>query len=336
MEYLASLLTLSQGAGTIASWAGGLAAGLVLLFWTLREIQFKRKVVKMRRAFTKYVPADVVQLELTKTQLETAEDVEEITATVLFSDLEGFTHLSERLEARELVIFLNEYFAAVTDAITRNQGMVDKFIGDSVMAIWREEDFRLGANNAVRASLEISTISNQFSERARTLYGTSIRTRIGLNTGSVVFGQIGSTARLSYTAIGDQVNLASRLEGVNKFFKTTILISGSTAELVETPSLLRELEQIRVKGKAKLTRIYEVYSNSDQSLNGKFAHLKHFYEQALALYRNQQWDDAIRALDECLFIDPTDEPSRLLQERCRCYLLNSPEDWDGGLSLDEK
>jgi adenylate cyclase len=302
--------------------------GVGLFFY--RHITYKRQMSSIKNSFQKYVPNELIQLTPQGSKTNNRE-VQEVQATILFSDIEGFTHLSERLEPKELVVFLNEYFTALTGAITLQEGIVDKFIGDSVMAIWRSKDGNVRAVNAAR---EMHKLSAEYARKAKSLYGVAIRTRIGVNTGLVIIGDIGSSARLSFTAIGDQVNLASRLEGANRIYKTSILISGSTAEGLPDSILMREIDLVTLKGKAKPTRIYEICAVSDQESAIKFAELRRWYGEALLSFQNHAWQEALRKAEETLFIFSDDEPTKLLAECCRKFLAHGPPpDWTGSIAL---
>ncbi len=216
---------------------------------------------------------------------------------------------------------------------------MDKFIGDSVMAIWKAGSSAKEAHPAAatEAAIEIAAESAKFAQRAKALYGSTIRTRIGINTGKVVVGMIGAKAHLSVTAIGDQVNLASRLEGLNRHYGTDVLISEETAKRLPDEFSKRELDNVRVKGKNNSTRVFEPKCIRNSSERQKVDDLFHWYGKALEAYKNRQWDESLRHLEECLFLMPSDSPTQLLMEKCRAFKSAPPDEhWDGSISLEEK
>jgi adenylate cyclase len=319
---------------TLLPLIASLAGVGIITYLTIKDRIARKRFQELRTHFEQYVPSHVADGPQTASQTEERE-VDEVEATIMFTDLEGFTNLSERLEAKELVIFLNEYFSAVTAIVVSHQGTVDKFIGDSVMAIWQHKE-GVNSSQAVAASLEIAATSSSFAQRAKALYGSHIRTRIGVNTGKVIVGPIGSPQRLSYTAIGDQVNLASRLEGANKHFNTEIIISESTAQTLPDGVLLRELDRIRVKGKSNPTRIFEARKFTDPEQQQQFELLNDWYAQGLECFRKKDWQRATRHLNECIFVSPADQPSLILMERCKALLAEAPsDDWDDTLSIEK-
>jgi adenylate cyclase len=180
-------------------------------------------------------------------------------ATVFFSDIRSFTSISEKMTPAEVVDFLNEYMTLMVEIIHRYGGVVDKFIGDAIMAIWGAPISRPNdAENAVSAALEMRAVLHKFNQGRGSRTKPIIRIGMGLNTGEVLAGQIGSNDRLEYTVIGDTVNLASRMEGLNKTFGTDILITQNTYELVKKKFVCQPLHKVQVKGKAEAQRVYAV------------------------------------------------------------------------------
>jgi len=318
-------------------WIAVLAFGLL----ALREIQFRKRYKQLAQHAPKLNSNDRGKKIPPNNRTDFSDEVEEVEATILFSDLAGFAQLSERLSPKEVVVFLNQYFSSVTDIILKHGGTVDKFIGDSVMAIWKaspksDNGDRAHPAAATEAAIEIAADSAKFGQRAKALYGSTIRTRIGINTGKVVVGMIGSRAHLSVTAIGDQVNLASRLEGLNRHYGTDVLISDETAKRLPDDFSKRELDNVRVKGKNNSTRVFEPRCIRNPSERQKVDDLFHWYSKALEAYKNRQWDESLRHLEECLFLMPSDSPTHLLMERCRTFKSAPPgELWDGSISSEE-
>lgn len=210
----------------------------------------------LKGAFGKFVNAEVAKMVM---RGDLALGGESKTATVFFSDIRSFTSISEKLTPLEVVGFLNEYMTLMVEIVHKNEGVVDKFIGDAIMAIWGAPVTKPNdAENAVFAALEMRAALHKFNHGRGTRSKPIVRIGMGLNTGEVLAGQIGSNNRLEYTVIGDTVNLASRMEGLNKTFGTDILITQNTYNLVKKKFICHELQKIKVKGKAEAQRVYAV------------------------------------------------------------------------------
>jgi adenylate cyclase len=257
-------------------------------------------------------------------------------ATIFFSDIKGFSGLSELLTAPAMVKLLNTYFSAMCDIIHERRGFIDKYIGDGVMAFWTAP-FSPGETHAADACLAalaqqdaIGGLREHLSDilgLRRNLPEFSVR--MGIATGDVIVGTVGSAVARSFTAIGDTVNLASRLEGVNKAFGTRILVNESTFRLAQHDIEARELDFITVVGKVEPTRVYEVMgaigslSEAQQELCGLFA-------EGLVAYRARDWDKADGQFAKCLDVMPDDGPSLAFRERIfRLRDAILPADWDG-------
>jgi adenylate cyclase len=216
----------------------------------------RKRALRVRGMFAQYVPAPVVARLVEEPELlRLGGEAREV--TLMFTDLAGFTSLSERLSAEQTVELLSAYFDAMTPIIHRHQGTVDKFIGDAIMAFWGAplEDPR-HAEHAVRAAIEMQTAMDTLAAGLARRGLPAIAMRIGLHTGTAVIGNVGSATRFSYTAIGDAVNLAARLEGANKAFGTGILLSGATAAQLPPDIGLKPLADVIVKGKSEPVRVY--------------------------------------------------------------------------------
>jgi adenylate cyclase len=253
------------------------------------------------------------------------------TATVLFSDIRSFTTMTEQLGAQGTVSLLNEYFTIMVDCIQKEGGMLDKFIGDAIMAafgipIAHEDD----EDRALRAS--VAMLKELFSwNRERTDQGKKpVDMGIGLNTGMIVTGNIGSPKRMDYTMIGDGVNLASRLESACKQYFSRLLISEFTFTKLRGTYRNREIDRVVVKGKTEPVSIYEILEYHD---NSTFPHLREVlnnFNEGRGLYLEQKWDDAIKAFESALKYNKDDKLSGSYIERCIHYKENPPpEDWDG-------
>jgi adenylate cyclase len=298
------------------------------------EGQAKRKISK---AMARYLHPDLVQqIALDPEQVEMGG--QEVEATVMFSDIYDFTTISESFTPHELVAHLNSYFSDISDFVLDNGGMLDKYTGDGIMAIFGaplpRNDHALLACQAALAHRDFSiklgsgnhlSVSDQFHNR----------TRLGIHSGKIVAGNIGSNRRMDYTAIGDTVNLSARLEGVNKIYKTKIIISDATFNLIKNEFICRELDFLKVKGKKTPTRIYELIAHQEHGDIDQYQWIEK-YQEALETYRQGNWEKA-GALFEGLAREKHADPASLVMaERCEYLIANPPTQWDGILKLEVK
>ena len=258
--------------------------------------------------------------------------------TVLFTDVEGFTTISEGMSPEELVGLLNEFLSEMTAIVFRNHGTLDKYEGDAVMAFWgapiHQEDHAL---RACRSALEMQDAMVELRQRWKDLQRPHMKIRIGINSGEMVVGNMGGTGRFDYTVIGDSVNIASRLEGANKLYGTGILVSDRTYELVRDTLTGRELDLITVKGRSEPLRIYELYRPVRGETPEDLAAFLRLYHTALGLYRERRWTEARAAFTALLRLRPEDGPSRLHAERSALYANHPPpENWDGVFEMTTK
>lgn len=256
--------------------------------------------------------------------------------TVLFSDIRGYTSLTESLDAGRIVEILNAYFSLMVDGVFTEGGVLDKYIGDALMAVFgvpfvREDD----AVRACRSALRMQRALGEFNQWLAKSNLPPVGIGIGVSTGTVITGNIGSERRLEYTCIGDSVNVASRLEGASKIYGTTIIISESTREEVSDDFLIRELDLIRVVGKQQPIRIYELVGDLQHDIDPRILRAIPYYRSGLDAYRRGQWDVASRAFQSVLdLID--DPPSRLFIQRCRTLMENPVENWNGVWDMTHK
>lgn len=299
----------------------------------LREIQAMVSAVASMKtglaSFKKYVPAQLVR------QLMDAGEQANISGhhrvvTIFFSDIADFTTISESLRPNELTARLSEYLSAVTEVIMAEGGIVDKYIGDAVMAFWgaplEMKDHPLRAcEAALKARRSIAELNAKWTAQGKSVF----HTRMGVHTGEVIVGNMGSEQRLNYTVIGDSVNLASRLEGLNKNYKTNIIISQETYELCKEGVEARILDFVVVKGRTEATMIYELAAmKGDISATDK-EFLRRF-TAAVEAYRARKWDDAIRQFKALAERKPEDAPARMFIARCEKFKQTPPpEGWDG-------
>ena len=261
-----------------------------------------------------------------------------VPATVLFSDVRSFTTITEQLGAQGTVALLNEYFTLMVDCIQREDGMLDKFIGDAIMAafgipVQHDDD----ADRAVRTSIammrELHVWNRQRSAEGR----MPVDIGIGLNTDTVVSGNIGSKKRMDYTIIGDGVNLAARLESACKQYGAHVLISEFTYRQLKGTYRTRELDLVVVKGKTLPVAIYEVLDFHDNDTYPNMIDAIGHFRDGLTKYRQQEWTDAMRLFEKVLTLNQADKPAALYIERSRYFIENPPgKDWNGIWVMDSK
>jgi len=287
-----------------------------------RSLVVDRKGLYMKKAFSTYVSADLVaQIMKNPDSFKLGGEKREI--SILFSDIRGFTSLSEKLSPEDLVQVLNEYLCPMTQIVLEEKGTLDKYIGDAIIAIYNAPlDVTGHPDHACRTALKmmvkLTELNHSFIERGI----QAIDIGIGINTGDAVVGNMGATMRFDYTAIGDNVNLASRLEGLNKMYGTHIIVSESTKLLAGSDLHFREIDLVAVKGKLLPVTIYELMVDDDPDLRVKFA-------EALRLYRVREFETSMYIFDE-LRSQKQDTVSSLYGERCRDFLATPPSDkWDG-------
>jgi adenylate cyclase len=294
-----------------------------------------RQKRELRRAFNRYLsPAVVSQIVEKSGALELGGNTVE--GTVYFSDIKDFTNIAESMQPKELVAYLNEYFSLASDLILKRDAMLDKYIGDAIMAIFGAPIPKPDhANLACLTALEIQRSLEAFYKK-KSAQTPRFTTRIGLNSGKMIVGNIGSARRLDYTAIGDTVNLASRLEGVNKFFGTRIIISENVYQLAKNDIETRELDLIRVKGKNVPIRIYELVGERG-TLNENMREFLSLFHEGLQFYRGQQFDKAAHQFESLLSVIPGDGPCTTYVERSKLLAIQKlPENWDGVFTLTSK
>jgi adenylate cyclase len=254
-----------------------------------------------------------------------------VTATVLFSDVRSFTTITEELGAQGTVTLLNEYFTLMVDCIQKHGGMLDKFIGDAVMAVFglpmRQED---DEDRAVRATIAMINDLRVWNADRLARGQRAIEIGIGLNTDSVVSGNIGSPRRMDYTIIGDGVNLASRLERACKQLGAKILISEMTYKRLKSSYRVREVDRVIVKGKSEAVSVYEILDHHTEDTFPNLPDVLDHYKNGLLYYRRRQWEKAARSFNEALALNPHDKLSRTYTDRIHYLQAHPPkEDWDG-------
>lgn len=299
-------------------------------FWI--EEREKRKI---KSTFEHYLSPKVIKRVMKNPELLKLGG-EKKNLSILFTDIRNFTSISESMEPQELVGFMNEFLTAMTDTILRNGGTLDKFMGDAIMAFFgAPEDMPDHARIANIAALEMFEALYGCREKWLSQGLSRIEVGIGISSGDVIVGNMGSENRFNYTVMGDPVNLASRLEGLTKLYGVKTLISQYTREQIGDDVTCREIDRVRVKGKEKPVAIYEPFGK-DYFTQGRFDFIRPF-EQGLAQYRSRNWAAAISRFEDVLAIKPSDNPSLIYIERCRKMAQSPPgPDWDGVLIMDKK
>ncbi|HUQ13624.1 MAG TPA: adenylate/guanylate cyclase domain-containing protein [Novosphingobium sp.] len=291
---------------------------------------------RVRSTMARYMSAEVADQLLAAGEEELGGKDQIV--SVLFSDVRGFTTIAEALGARETVSMLNAYFTEMVDVIFDHGGILDKYIGDAIMALFgapfpKEDD----ADNALAVANEMMVKLGEFNQRQKAAGAQELAIGIGLSTGDVVVGNIGSVKRMEYTVIGDAVNLSSRLEGANKMYGTRILLSEFTVNQLKAPALLREIDLIRVKGKHQPVAVFESLGWREDELAVSLGAMLPLYDEGLDAYRARDWKRAEAIFVEALEAMPNDGPSALYLERCRLYAqLPPPDSWDGVWTMLEK
>jgi adenylate cyclase len=285
----------------------------------------ERERKKIKGAFRHYVSPLVIE-EMLKEPGRLQLGGEEKVLTVLFSDLAGFTGYSERYAPHEMINILSDYFEKMTEQIFAHQGTLKEYVGDELMAIFgaplEQADH---AQRACAAALAMRDRLHALRSEWAKVGRPSLKARTGVNSGRMLVGNLGSRYRFAYGALGDQVNLGSRLEGLNKMYGTEILLGENTADFQ-----LREVDLVRVKGRKQPLRIYELLGNSEASLPKEKEQSLSYFAAGLEAYRQQIWQEALGLFKQSLTLLPEDGPSRIMAERCRIYQETPPPgEWDG-------
>jgi adenylate cyclase len=291
---------------------------------------------QLRTVFDKYMAAEVVD-EIMRNPEAIRLGGEKKELSVLFSDIAGFTSISERLEPETLVELLNKYLSAMTDVILQHRGNVNKYLGDGIMAIFGAprgdpNHASLACFAALDSQAELAKRREQWKAEGQ----PEISARIGINSGWLVVGNMGSQARMEYTVMGDTVNLASRLEGANKYYDTLILLGPRTYELAARDIEAREIDRMRVKGKKEPVVVFELLARKG-NLSIEQQRVVATYLEGLEAYKRRDFKTAAAQFQAALTLDPGDGPSRVYLERAKEYFMAPPpEDWDGVYELKSK
>jgi len=310
---------------------------LVSLYRALVEEKEKRRI---RTAFGQYLSPEVIRRLLRNPKLVEPKKTE---ITVMFSDIRGFTTISENLDAQDLAVFLNQYLSDMTGLVFESQGTLDKYIGDAVMAFWgapfEVDDHAVhGCNSALKMIKRVREMHREWKAQGK----PELNIGIGLNSGVASVGNMGSVLRYGYTALGDTVNLSSRLEGLNKDYGTHIIVNETTYAATQVAKFVyRELDLIRVKGKTQPVMIYELIGRAgEESIYGSVADMQLRLEQfarGRTFYCARQWEEAQRVFEGMIDKWPDDGPARTYWKRCQEYLFDEPPSgWDGVFTMTHK
>jgi adenylate cyclase len=256
--------------------------------------------------------------------------------TVMFTDIEGFSRIAETMEPELLTSRLSRYFDALGSAVLANRGTIDKYIGDSIMAFWNApEPDPDHVVNACRAALQAADAGRQLSEKWRQLGRPGFRTRFGLHTGPAVVGNVGAREHINYTLVGAVANQASRLEGLNKIYRTEILASGEVAAAAAGYFVWRQIDRIVAAGTTEEHEIHEPLGEIDVA--GRHAEFLARWRAGREAYGAAHFADALAAFEAAAALRPDDGPCRVFVERCRKFLHDGPPPgWDGTWHFDNK
>jgi adenylate cyclase len=300
--------------------------------YALQAVVAQHKEQKIRNIFQKYVPKAVIdQFFASPEQMLVGEDR---VLALLFSDIRGFTTISEQMRPDEVVDSLNAYFSLMVDIIMRNRGVVDKYMGDAIMAFYgAPERTRYEASEAVQSALEMLETLKDFNKWQTDKGRPEFRIGIGINYGVVTVGNIGSEKKMDYTVIGDMVNLGSRLEGLTKVYQQPLIISESVASKVKEQYPCRLIDRVIVKGKTAGIGIY----TARKELSPEEQHAWGLHAEANRLFYDRKFEDAQRLFEKVRELLPDDHPSSMFIERCRSNIASPPgPDWTGAMAMTVK
>jgi class 3 adenylate cyclase len=293
------------------------------------------RIEKMNVAYSRFVPKQFLEfLEKDNiTEVKLGDQVQK-EMSVLFTDIRGFTTLSEQMTPKETFDFLNEYLSIMEPLISRNHGFIDKYIGDSIMAL-----FAGNVENAIDASIEMRIALADFNVKRKLENKLPIDSGIGIHTGNLMLGVVGGYGRMDGTVVSDAVNLASRIEGLTKMYGTSIIISQDTLIKLEDPGRYnyRFLDVVKVKGKKEAVYIFEILDGEPKNIKQLKIETKTDFGKGLQLYKNKEFNEAHKLFKKIIKINPDDYAASLYIARCKNILdFGIPDDWDGVETLRDK
>jgi class 3 adenylate cyclase len=297
--------------------------------------QYIANISKMNEAYFRFVPKQFLDIlgKSSITEIHLGDQVQK-EMSVLFTDIRSFTALSEEMTPKETFDFLNEYLSLMEPVISRNHGFIDKYIGDSIMAL-----FMGNVENAVDAAIEMRVALADFNLKRKLDGKAGIQSGIGINTGNLMLGIVGGQGRMDGTVVSDAVNLASRIEGLTTLYGASIIISQDTLIKLEDPSRYnyRFLDVVKVKGKKEAVYIFEILDGEPADSKNLKVKTKQDFGKALQLYKNKDFDTALQYFKRVHEENPADKATQLYLARCNNIIeFGLPEDWDGVETLKDK
>jgi class 3 adenylate cyclase len=285
-------------------------------------------------AYARFVPGEFLSLLGKQSIIDVVlADNVQMEMTVLFSDIRSFTEISEGMDPQKNFQFLSDFLSKMGPIVRENHGFIDKYFGDAIMALFQNTE------DAVDAAIALSKQLVEYNRVRLENQLPPIDIGIGLNTGKMTLGTLGEHNRMDGTVISDAVNLASRIEGMTKMYKVTLLISERTYRGLKDANrfAIRLLDRVRVKGKTDPVTIYEVFSGDAPDVWEKKVATKRDFEQGIGLYQLKQFEAAKRLFEKCMATNPKDRAAEFYIERCKRFIDNGvDENWDGVLNLDSK
>ncbi|MGD8270148.1 MAG: adenylate/guanylate cyclase domain-containing protein, partial [Desulfobacterales bacterium] len=331
---------LAQEAGKIKDFRLEEVSGIQSNLTEIRSLSDAFMAMKGGLAsFGRYVPAELVR-QLIATGREAKLGGEKTRLAIMFTDIVGFTTLSETLTAEDLMLQLSAYLDRMTQIIEQEQGTVDKYIGDGIMAFWGAPlEVENPALLACRAALSCSKAAVDLNRQWRDEEKPAMPTCFGIHFGETIVGNVGSSRRMNYSIFGDNVNLASRLEGINRIYGTKIIVSQSVYEAVDNQMISRPLDIVAVKGKKKRIAVHELLAAKDEEGAEALASFCARFAEGIEEYRGHNWEQALAVFDQLQEENPDDRPVQMYIKRCRGIMDGSmtvTPDWDGSVILNEK
>ncbi|HHE46168.1 MAG TPA: CHASE2 domain-containing protein, partial [Bacteroidetes bacterium] len=302
-----------------------------------RFIETQREKAMIRGMFSQYVQKKVTDALIANPDLVKLGG-ERRRMSVLFTDVAGFTTISEKLQPEELIALLNEYLTEMSQVISDNDGIIDKYEGDLIMAefgapIWYEDH----AACCCRAALQMQAKLAEMRQRWRSEGRIELYSRVGINTGEMITGNLGSKQLFDYTVMGDAVNISSRLEGANKTYNSTIMIGHETWKDVNRQFITRPLDYLLVKGKSEPVEVFELLAEKSDGVSPVMYRVLELFNQGLEHYRRREFNEALQLFRQSLRVCPEDGPTQVYVKRCELYISQPPsDDWNGVWTLTEK
>jgi adenylate cyclase len=307
----------------------------------IREIQeIDDQLIAMKkslRSFQKYVPSTLVR-QLIETREVAHLGGSKKTLAVLFSDIEKFTTIAEKMSPDLLTHQISQYFDELTKVIINENGTIDKYIGDAIMAFWgAPQSIDNPCECAATAALLCIKRSNELNQQWQKEKKPVFMTRMGIHLGDAIVGNLGSSERLNYTAIGDTINIANRLVQMNKIYGTQIIVTQKVYEVLKNHFIMRKIDLATLKGRAESHDIYELMSFDKKTLSFDIDQYTDIFDRAFQYYQQRKWDEALALFSECLKVYPEDTVAIVFMNRITQFKINPPTaTWNGEWNIIEK